>query len=73
MLLKIEERLKKLRISKNEFARRLGKPHHAVRPFFQEGYDPRLSTLVSWCKVLDCRLEDLVTKPNTKAKSRIKK
>lgn len=58
--LTVEEYLARKGISKNEFARRLGIPSQAVRPYFRDGYDPKLSTLQKWCKVLDCRVTELV-------------
>lgn len=57
--LQLEQMLKKRGMSKRQFAKRLGILYPAVFRFFREGYDPKLSTLEKWAKVLDCRIRDL--------------
>ena len=42
-----------------EFARRLKVRPQAVSRYFAPGFDPNVSTVVEWCEVLECSLEDL--------------
>lgn len=51
--------LKKKRISKRQFAKRLGREYHTVFRYFKEGYDPKLSTLAEWAKALGVRISEL--------------
>lgn len=51
--------LKKKGISKRQFAKRLGMHYHGVFRYFKDGYDPKLSTLAKWAKVIPCRVRDL--------------
>jgi DNA-binding XRE family transcriptional regulator len=55
----IKQVLKKRELSKRQFAKKLGVQYSAVFRYFRDGYDPKLSTLESWAKVLDCRIRDL--------------
>jgi transcriptional regulator with XRE-family HTH domain len=55
----IDQALKKRKLSKRQFAKKLGIQYSAVFRYFREGYDPKLSMLESWAKVLDCRIRDL--------------
>jgi DNA-binding XRE family transcriptional regulator len=55
----IEEVLKKRKLSKRQFAKRLGLPYNAVFRYFKEGYDPKLSTLAKWAKAIPCKITDL--------------
>lgn len=57
--LQLEQMLKKRKLSKRQFAKRLGLLYPAVFRYFRDGYDPKLSTLEKWAKVLDCRISDL--------------
>lgn len=57
--LRLEEVLKKKRISKYKFAQLLRVPDYAVYRFFRPGYDPKLSRLAQWAKVLNCKISDL--------------
>jgi transcriptional regulator with XRE-family HTH domain len=51
--------LKKKKISKYRFAKLLGMKPYAVFRYFRPGYDPKLSTLAKWAKVLGVRIRDL--------------
>ena len=55
----LAEVLEKKGISKRQFAKKLGKDYPAVFRYFREEYDPKLSTLEAWAKVLGCRIKDL--------------
>lgn len=57
--LRLFEMLKREGISKRKFAIKLGKrPQHVLR-YFRPDYDPKLSTLEEWSKVLKCKVKDL--------------
>lgn len=56
----LAEVLKKKGLSKRQFAKRLGKEYPTVFRYFREGYDPKLSSLEAWAKVLNCRIRDLI-------------
>lgn len=51
--------LKKRKLSKHEFAIRLEMEYDNVFRFFRKGYDPKLSMLYRWAKVLRCKISDL--------------
>jgi DNA-binding XRE family transcriptional regulator len=53
--------LKKRGISKRQFAKRLSMQYHAVFRYFKDEYDPKLSTLAKWAKVIPCKIRDLYT------------
>lgn len=53
------EVLEKKGLSKRQFAKKLGKDYPAVFRYFRDEYDPKLSTLEAWAKVLGCRIRDL--------------
>jgi len=55
----LAEVLKKKGLSKRQFAKNLGKDYPAVFRYFRPDYDPKLSTLEAWAKVLGCRIKDL--------------
>lgn len=56
----LAEMLKKRRISKQEFGRRLGiRPEHVYR-LFRPGVDPRLSALNRYARALKCKVRDLI-------------
>lgn len=57
--LKLEEILKRRKISKRGFAKMLGIDYSNVFRFFREDYDPRLSTLEKWAETLGVRVRDL--------------
>jgi transcriptional regulator with XRE-family HTH domain len=55
----LDKVLKKKKISKRQFAKRLGIDYASVFRFFRPGYDPKLSTLEKWAVALDVRIKDL--------------
>jgi len=63
--LALDEFLEKNKLSKNEFARRLGVDSPAVRRFFKPDYDPKLSTLSKWADVLNCNVSDLLSRKSS--------
>jgi transcriptional regulator with XRE-family HTH domain len=56
----IAEILEKRKMSKRQFAKKLDKDYPTVFRYFRDGYDPKLSTLEAWAKVLNCRVKDLI-------------
>jgi transcriptional regulator with XRE-family HTH domain len=52
--------LEKKKLSKRQFAKRLGVEYQSVFRYFRDGYDPKLSTLNKWAKALKCKIKDLV-------------
>ena len=56
----LEKILEKKGLSKRKFAKQMGIHYPAVFRFFRPGYDPKLSTLEKWAKVLNVRIKDLV-------------
>ena len=52
--------LKKKRISKLEFGRRLGIDQRNLSKLFRKGYNPRVSTLYLYAKVIGCKARDLI-------------
>lgn len=55
----LEQMLKKRKMSKYRFAKVLRLHYNSVARFFRPDYDPKLSTLERWAKVLHCRIRDL--------------
>jgi DNA-binding XRE family transcriptional regulator len=55
----LEEVLKRKNITKYRFAQLLGTQQPAVFRFFKPEYDPKLSTLAEWAKVLNVKIKDL--------------
>lgn len=51
--------LKKKKISKRQLAKRLGIHYQNVFRMFHDSYDPKLSMLRKWAKVVPCRIRDL--------------
>ena len=51
--------LEKKRVSKRQFAKRLGIDYSSVFRFFRPGYDPKLSVLEKWAKALGVRIGEL--------------
>lgn len=51
--------LKKKKITKYEFAKRLGMPYRHVFRLFGPKVDPKLSTLSKWSKALGVKIKDL--------------
>jgi transcriptional regulator with XRE-family HTH domain len=56
----LDKVLKKKGISKRQFAKRLGIQYHNVFRLFQDGRDPKFSTLAKWAKVLKIKVRDLI-------------
>ena len=55
--------LEKKGLSKRQFAKLLGVSYPAVFRYFRDGYDPKLSTLRRWAKVIECKIRDLYEEP----------
>ena len=60
MKLKLETILQKKKISKYRFAQMLGLPTSSIFRYFKPDYDPKLSTLEKWAKVLELKVRDLL-------------
>ena len=54
--------LERQKLSMGGFARMLGVRPQAITKFFNPGFNPSASTLMKWCSVLNCTLEDLLDK-----------
>lgn len=61
--LKLQTMLEKKGLSKRQFAKLLGVSYPAVFRYFREGYDPKLSTLKRWARVIECKIRDLYEEP----------
>lgn len=61
--LKLHLMLEKKGLSKRQFAKLLGVSYPAVFRYFREGYDPKLSTLKRWARVMECKIRDLYEEP----------
>lgn len=57
--LRLEEMLKKRKMSRYRFAQLEKKHYNTVVRYFRDGYDPKLSTLERWARILKCRIRDL--------------
>lgn len=57
--LKLAHMLERKGLSKRQFAKLLGVSYPAVFRYFRDGYDPKLSTLKRWAKVIECKIKDL--------------
>jgi transcriptional regulator with XRE-family HTH domain len=57
--LTLDEALKKKKMSKRQFAKKLGVLYSNVFRMFRPSYDPKFSTLVEIAKVLDVKVKDL--------------
>lgn len=51
--------LKKKRLSKRQFALRLGIAYHNVFRLFHATHDPRFSALKKYAKAIGCKIRDL--------------
>jgi DNA-binding Xre family transcriptional regulator len=56
----LAEMLKRKRVSKREFARRLGIDPKNVFRLFSPKADPRISALERYAKALGCKVRDLI-------------
>jgi transcriptional regulator with XRE-family HTH domain len=52
--------LAKRKLSKRQFAKRLGIDYSGVFQFFRPGYNPTLKTLTRWAQALGCKVRDLI-------------
>ncbi len=57
--LKLDQILKQKKMSKYKLAQILGLPTASIFRYFKPEYDPKLSTLEKWAKVLGVRIRDL--------------
>lgn len=51
--------LEKKKMSKRQFAKRLGAHYHSVFQFFKPTYNPTFKTMTRWAKAIGCRVRDL--------------
>ncbi len=58
---RLGEILKKKKWSKLRFARELGKKYENTLRYYKPSYDPKLSTLTLWAKVLKTRVRELIS------------
>jgi transcriptional regulator with XRE-family HTH domain len=58
---RLAEVLKRRRVSKRQFAKRIGKKYENVFRYFHPGYDPKLSALAAWAKALKVKVQDLIS------------
>lgn len=55
----LKQALEKRKVSKRQFAIRIGMRYEHVFRLFREGYDPKWSMVNRWAKALKCRIKDL--------------
>ena len=56
-------------ISNGKFAEMIGVQKQHVTNYFKPGYDPKISTVIKWCKALEISIVDLLDEglnPDTK-------
>lgn len=58
-VLALAKALKKRKLSKRQFAKRLGTQYHSVFQFFKPGYNPTFKMMNRWAKAIGCKLRDL--------------
>ena len=58
----LEKVLKKKSMSKRRFAKELDVDYASSFRYYRDGYDPKLSTLTKWARVLKVRVSDLYTR-----------
>lgn len=63
--LRLEAILEEKGISKRGFAKMLGIDYANVFRFFRKEYDPKLSTLEEWGRILEVKIAELYAEPNT--------
>ena len=56
----LKEMLKKRKMTRYRFAKLLDMEYQNARRYLKPGYDPKLSVLTAWAKVLKCRVRDLI-------------
>lgn len=52
--------LKRKKLSKRQFAKRLGLDYRYVFRLFHDGYNPTFKTMCAWAAALKCRVRDLI-------------
>lgn len=56
----LDDVLKARNMTGYAFAKNILNAHaNALTPIRKPGYDPKLSTLLKWCRILDCDINDL--------------
>ena len=63
--LRLEAILKEKKISKRGFAKMLGIDYANVFRYFRKDYDPKLSMLEQWAKILGVRISELYKEEKT--------
>jgi transcriptional regulator with XRE-family HTH domain len=57
--LTLAQALKKKKLSKRQFAKRLGERYNNVFRYFREGYDPKFSKMEEMAKAIGVKIKDL--------------
>jgi predicted transcriptional regulator len=57
--LALDQALKKKKLSKRQFAKKMGVLYSNVFRMFRPGYDPKFSTLVEIASILELKVKDL--------------
>lgn len=52
--------LKNKKLSKRQFAKRLGVQYHSVFQFFKDTYNPSFKMMCRWAKAAGCKVRDLI-------------
>jgi len=55
----LDQVLKRKKLSKRQFAKRIGKDYPTVFRYFRKGYDPKLSTLTLWARAIGVKVSAL--------------
>ena len=58
--LRLAQMLKKRKLTRYRFALLMRVDYKNSARWFKAGYDPKLSTLAAWAKILKCRVRDLI-------------
>lgn len=58
-ILTLEAALKKKKLSKRQFAKRLGAQYHSVFQFFLPSYNPTFKMMNRWAEAAGCKIKDL--------------
>jgi transcriptional regulator with XRE-family HTH domain len=56
----LEKVLKIRKLSKRQFAKRLGAQEHSVYQYFKPGYNPTFKTMCRWAAAIGCKVRDLI-------------
>lgn len=57
--LTLAQALKKKKLSKRQFAKRLGTQYHSVFQFFKPEYNPTFKMMCRWAEAAECKIKDL--------------